>query len=362
MRVVIAGGGTAGHIEPALALADALRADDPDTRITALGTERGLETRLVPERGYPLELIPAVPLPRRITPALFAVPGRLVRAVRATAQVLDRCEADVVVGFGGYVALPAYLAARRRKIAIVVHEANARPGLANRIGARLTSHVAVATAVIALPHATTVGIPVRNEISELDRMHLRAEARAHFTLQPDKPTLLVFGGSQGARRLNDAVVGAARTLLDAGAQILHATGPANLEAVRAATAEIGPGYVAVDYIERMALAYSAADLAVTRAGALTCAEVSAVGLPACFVPLPHGNGEQRLNARPIVTAGGGVLIDDAALTAAHLAEVVVPLLGDGQRLAAMGAAAAGVGHRGAADALAALVRAAVTRR
>jgi UDP-N-acetylglucosamine--N-acetylmuramyl-(pentapeptide) pyrophosphoryl-undecaprenol N-acetylglucosamine transferase len=137
--VVIAGGGTGGHIYPAMALADALRRADPDIKITCLGTERGLETRLIPARGYDLELIPPVPLPRSLTPALLSVPGRMAGAVSAAAAVLDRVQASVLVGFGGYVATPGYLAARRRRVPIVVHEANPRPGLANRIGARLTT-------------------------------------------------------------------------------------------------------------------------------------------------------------------------------------------------------------------------------
>src|SRR5215472_1459358 len=141
VSVVIAGGGTGGHIEPALALADALRRTDPETAITCLGTERGLETRLVPMRGYDLALIPPVPLPRKITPSLLSVPARMLGAISEAGKVLERTRADVLVGFGGYVATPAYLAARRRKLPIVVHEANSMPGLANRIGARLTTHV-----------------------------------------------------------------------------------------------------------------------------------------------------------------------------------------------------------------------------
>ncbi|HEY4703233.1 MAG TPA: glycosyltransferase, partial [Streptosporangiaceae bacterium] len=140
MRVVLAGGGSAGHIEPALAVADALRQADPRAMIICLGTERGLETRLVPMRGYELAMIPAVPLPRSVTPRLLAVPGKLAGAVSTAAGVLDRMKADVVVGFGGYVATPGYLAARRRHVPIVVHEANPRPGLANKLGARLTEH------------------------------------------------------------------------------------------------------------------------------------------------------------------------------------------------------------------------------
>src|SRR5262249_47870261 len=144
--VVIAGGGTGGHIEPAMALADALRRIHPQVRITCLGTERGLETKVIPARGYALDLIPAVPLPRSLTPELLRVPGRLAGAIGAAADVLDRAEASVLVGFGGYVATPGYLAARRRRVPIVVHEANPRPGLANRIGARLTTHVFVGQA------------------------------------------------------------------------------------------------------------------------------------------------------------------------------------------------------------------------
>src|ERR1700729_2865526 len=135
MSVVIAGGGTGGHIEPALALADALREADPEILITCLGTERGLETRLVPARGYDLALIPPVPLPRSLTPQLLSVPSRMAASVGAAVKILDRTRAQVLVGFGGYVATPGYLAARRRKVPIVVHEANPKPGLADPLGA-----------------------------------------------------------------------------------------------------------------------------------------------------------------------------------------------------------------------------------
>ena len=170
MSVVLAGGGTAGHIEPALAVADALRRMDPRIPLTCLGTERGLETRLVPMRGYDLALIPPVPLPRKPTAELLSVPGRLAHAVRTAGNILDRTRALVVVGFGGYVATPAYLAARRRRIPIVVHDANVRAGLANRIGALFTRHVFTAHPGTKLPHATCVGIPIRKEISGLNRL------------------------------------------------------------------------------------------------------------------------------------------------------------------------------------------------
>lgn len=227
MHVVLAGGGTAGHIEPALALADALRRQDPTVGITALGTERGLETRLVPERGYDLALIPAVPLPRKPTPELITVPGRLRGTIKAAEQILERTKADCVVGFGGYVALPGYLAAKRLGVPIVVHEANARPGLANKIGSRYAAQVAVSTPDSKLRDARYIGIPLRRSIATLDRAAVRPEARAAFGLDPSLPTLLVSGGSQGARHLNEVIERVAPYLQQAGIQVLHAVGPKN---------------------------------------------------------------------------------------------------------------------------------------
>ncbi|GAB2654351.1 undecaprenyldiphospho-muramoylpentapeptide beta-N-acetylglucosaminyltransferase [Prescottella soli] len=363
LSVVVAGGGTAGHIEPAMAVADAIRALDPSAVVSALGTERGLETKLVPERGYPLELIPPVPLPRKPTMDLLRLPGRIRRSVAATREVLDRTNADVIVGFGGYVALPAYLAAgsglfgRRRKIPIVIHEANASAGIANKIGARRARRVLAAVAGSGVAargreDAEIIGIPVRSSITGLDRAALRAKAREHFGLPAEGPVLLVFGGSQGARSLNEAVVGAAPKLAAAGISVLHAYGPKN--SVDVASDPAAP-YVAVPYLTRMDLAYSAADAVICRSGAMTVAEVSAVGLPAVYVPLPHGNGEQELNARPVVAAGGGMIVADADLTPQYVSDTVVPLLGDRARLDEMGRGAAGAGHRGAADAVAQIV-------
>lgn len=354
LSVVLAGGGTAGHVEPALAVADALTALRPGIRITALGTARGLETSLVPDRGYDLELVTPVPLPRKLNADLLRLPWRIRQSIRETAAVLDKVAADVVVGFGGYVAVPAYLAARRRGVPVVVHEANARAGLANRLGARRARRVLAAVPDSGLAGAEVVGMPLRASITGLDRLALRKEARAHFGFAGDARVLLVFGGSQGAASINRAVSGAAADLAAAGISVLHAHGPKN-------TLELptpGPGdppYVAVPYLTRMDLAYAAADLAICRSGAMTVAEVSAVGLPAVYVPLPIGNGEQRLNALPVVEAGGGVLIDDAGLTPEFIAGEVVRLLTDGPSLAAMTAAAVKVGHRDAARRVAEVV-------
>jgi UDP-N-acetylglucosamine--N-acetylmuramyl-(pentapeptide) pyrophosphoryl-undecaprenol N-acetylglucosamine transferase len=352
MRVMLAGGGSAGHIEPALALADALRRIDPGAEITCLGTERGLETRLIPLRGYKLELIPAVPMPRSITPKLLTVPGRLAGAVNAAAAALDRTGAQVLVGFGGYVATPAYLAARRRGVPIVVHEANPKPGLANRLGARFTTHVFTGHPDAQLRNAKYLGIPIRREIAELDRLGLGDKARAHFGLRPDLPVLLVTGGSQGARSINAAVFGAAGWLRDAGVQVLHIIGPRNGHDApvteKGAAGAGGVPYVASPYIDRMDLAYAAADFALCRAGAMTCAELTAVGLPAAYVPLPIGNGEQRLNALPIVQHGGGMLVADAELTPEWIRDTLLPVLVNIDQVADMSEAAASLG-RGDAD-------------
>jgi UDP-N-acetylglucosamine--N-acetylmuramyl-(pentapeptide) pyrophosphoryl-undecaprenol N-acetylglucosamine transferase len=342
MRVLLAGGGSAGHIEPALALADALRRIDPGTEVTCLGTERGLETRLIPLRGYPLELIPAVPMPRVVTPRLLTVPSRLAGAVNAAAAVLDRTRAQVLVGFGGYVATPAYLAARRRKVPIVVHEANPRPGLANKIGARFTTHVFTGHPDAVLRNATYIGIPIRREIAGLDRLAVGDKARSHFGLRPDLPVLLVTGGSQGARTLNSAAFGAAPWLREAGVQVLHIIGPRN--GADAPAASTGVPYVATTFIDRMDLAYAAADFVLCRAGAMTCAELTAVGLPAAYVPLPIGNGEQRLNALPIVQHGGGMLVADDELTADWIRDTLLPVLVNIDQVADMSEAAASLGR------------------
>ncbi len=352
----MAGGGTAGHTSPLLATADALRRLDAGCEVTALGTPRGLEVRVVPEAGYPLELVPPVPLPRRPSADLLRVPGRLRAARDAALEVVDRVRPDVVVGFGGYVSVPAYLAARRRGLPLVVHEGNALPGVANKLGARLTTHVATSFPDTALRHARYVGLPIRRMISTLDRAARREEARTFFGLDPSLPTLLVTGGSQGARRLNQTLSAAQPVLAQAGVQVLHVAGPQGSAEVAMVPGQ--PAYSVVPYVDRMDLAYAAADLVVCRSGANTVTEVAAVGLPAVFVPLPIGNGEQALNARGVVAAGGGLMVDDAALTSEWVAATLPGLLHDTERLATMSRAAAGLIRRDADEQLAQMVLAA----
>jgi UDP-N-acetylglucosamine--N-acetylmuramyl-(pentapeptide) pyrophosphoryl-undecaprenol N-acetylglucosamine transferase len=343
--VVIAGGGTAGHIEPALAFADAVVRLAPGARITALGTERGLDSTLIPARGYPLELIPPVPLPRRPSADLLRLPGRVRGAVGRVREVLTAVQADLVVGFGGYVALPAYLGARGR-VPIVVHEANARAGLANKVGARFAEKVAAAVPGSGLADAEVIGIPLRRSVTTLDRHGLRLRARQLFGLPRAEPVLLVFGGSQGARTLNTALAAALPRLRSSGIAVLHAYGKNGTPAASM------PGYVALPYIEQMHMAYAAADAVLGRCGAMTVAEVSAVGLPALYVPLPHGNGEQELNARPVVRAGGGLLVADEDLTGERVVAELLPLLTSPRRLVEMGRAARASGHAHADERLA----------
>ncbi|NUR24255.1 MAG: UDP-N-acetylglucosamine--N-acetylmuramyl-(pentapeptide) pyrophosphoryl-undecaprenol N-acetylglucosamine transferase, partial [Catenulispora sp.] len=315
--VVLAGGGTGGHIYPLLAFADCLRRHDPAIQITCLGTPKGLETDLIPRAGYDLRHIPAYQLPRSVNMDLVRTPDRMWRSSRAARAILDEVDAQVVVGFGGYVSVPAYLAAWRRHTPTVIHEVNVPPGVANKLGMRFTKNVAVG-----FPHqieqsevlkeATLVGVPLRRTITSIDRPAMRHVARKHFGLDIERPTLLVFGASQGARSINLAMAGAARTITDAGVQVLHVIGARN-EDVAIPTGLSAP-YVTVKFINEMELAYAAADFALVRGGAITVAETSALGVPAVYVPLPYGNGEQRRNALPVVQAGGGLIVDDAELS------------------------------------------------
>lgn len=346
--VVLAGGGTGGHIYPLLAFADCLRRHDPDIRITCLGTPRGLETELIPAAGYDLRHIPAYQLPRSVNMNLLRTPDRMYRSTKAARAVMDEVQADAVVGFGGYVSVPAYLAAWRRHTPIVIHEVNVPAGIANKLGMRFTDNVAVGfphqpRQDEALRDATVVGVPLRQSIATVDRVALREQARAYFGLDPHRPTLFVFGASQGARSINLAVAASAKALTSAGVQVLHVIGARNEDFD--VPSGLDAPYVRVKFINEMQLGYAAADLALCRGGAITCAETAALGVPAIYVPLPYGNGEQRRNALPVVEAGGGLIVDDAELTPQWIEQNVLPLVTDSSRLATMGYAAAAYGRR-----------------
>ncbi|MEH0110137.1 undecaprenyldiphospho-muramoylpentapeptide beta-N-acetylglucosaminyltransferase [Tersicoccus sp. MR15.9] len=353
--IVLGGGGTAGHVSPLLAIADAIRATRPDADLVAVGTPTGMETRLVPAAGYRLATIERVPMPRSLSADLLRLPTRLAKAVRQAGEILDRAHADAVVGVGGYVCTPLYLAARRRGVPIVIHEANVTAGLANRVGARFATTVATAFSQTKLPHAKLVGMPMNRAIADLDRSAARAAARARFGIDPDARLLAVTGGSSGAASLNRALIAALPALAEAGISVLHVTG-------RGKRMESAPGvpvtaehYTQVEYVDGMADLYAAADLLVARAGAGTVSEVAAVGLPAVFVPLPHGNGEQALNARFLVDAGAALIVRDPEFTADWIGAHVPELLHDDARLSGMAAAAAERGIRDADRTMAALV-------
>ncbi|MFE1645343.1 glycosyltransferase [Microbacterium sp. P01] len=355
---LLAGGGTAGHVNPLLAVADGLRARDAAASVLVLGTREGLEARLVPLRGYELLFVDKVPFPRRPDRAAAAFPTRFRRAVAQVRAHIRTHDVDVVVGFGGYASAPAYVAAAREGVPFVVHEANARPGLANVLGARRAAAVGVAFAGTPLRRGEVVGMPLRREIVDLDATTLRSEAARYFGLDAARSTLLVFGGSLGAQRLNDALADSWQDVLDAGWQLLHVTGQ------RSETADPGvAGYALRRYVDRMDLAFALADLIVSRSGAATVSEISALGIPAVYVPYAVGNGEQALNASSAVRGGAARLISDADFTAERVRSEIVPLLGDRAALDGMRAAAASVGSRtGTENVLTLIDRAAASRR
>lgn len=347
LRAVLAGGGTAGHVSPMIAVARALQRLSPESQVSMIGTPVGLETRLVPGAGYELDTIEKVPMPRRPSADVLRFPGRFRRAVDEAAQILRRREAQVVLGVGGYVCTPVYLAAKRLDIPVLVHEANTRPGLANRIGNRTSVFTGVAFEGTPLKRSQWVGMPMSREISQLDRAASRTEAREELDLDPERTTVVVTGGSSGAASLNNAVAASLPDLLGSGAQVLHLTGRGKALEDSPGSLRARDGYHQREYLDGMQLAYAAADLLIARAGAATVCEVAAVSLPTVFVPLPVGNGEQELNARDLVDAGGALLVKDEHLTRDWIRRNVIPLLEDPTLLADMQRR---TGRRGITDA------------
>ncbi|MET3921880.1 undecaprenyldiphospho-muramoylpentapeptide beta-N-acetylglucosaminyltransferase [Arthrobacter sp. UYEF20] len=358
LSVVLAGGGTAGHISPLLAIANAVREARPGARLLAVGTPNGMEARLVPAAGLDLATISRVPFPRKPSLDLLRLPGRLAGAVKQAGVILDEAQADVLVGVGGYVCTPMYLAAWRRKIPIVIHEANTRPGLANRVGARLGATVAVSFDGTRLPGAVHVGMPMRREISGLDRAAATAAARTALGLDPRQPALIVTGGSSGAQSINRTIAASVGALAEAGIQTLHITGRGKSVHDADGKPLAARGYRQVEFVDGMESVYAAAGLLLARAGAATVCEAAAVGVPAVFVPLPIGNGEQALNAAGLVAAGGALIVADSAFTPEWVRQNLIPLLLDGDRLARMAASSGQLGIRNADRRVADLVLAA----
>ena len=325
MKIVLAGAGTAGHIEPALAVADAWRKEFPSSQFEFVGTSAGLENTLVPAAGYKLTEIPKVTLPRSLKPNGLLAPFRFGQALAKSRQIVKG--AECVIGFGGYVSAPIYLAAAMRRIPFVIHEANAVPGWANRFGAFLGGTMAVGKPVKdgKFKSAEVVGLPLKPAISaaldmaKSDWPTARSSAKAKLGIKSGKPLLLIMGGSQGSAAIN-SIVASSLSALMVDFEILHSVGGKN--PLPMAT----EGYRPVSYIEDMATAYLAADLIIARSGAITCAEVNALGRFAVFVPLAIGNGEQARNADFLVTQGRAVLVPQVEFNAEWLTRNVANLL------------------------------------
>lgn len=411
IHIVLAGGGTAGHVNPLLAVADAIRAIEPQSQISVIGTSVGLERDLVPQAGYELDTIAKVPFPRRPNAAALRFPRDWHRETRKVRDILRRRQAKVVAGFGGYASAPVYSCAHRLGLPVVIHEQNARSGMANRLGSRWATFIGTAYDGTGLKtgrggEIKRVGLPLRPQIAALcaslerDRGETRRACAARLGLDPERPIVVVTGGSLGAANLNRAVAGAAAQLLPH-TQIVHLTGRGKLDEVRdLVSSAVGPqalsdlhvgeagesvvvnsagtastartastavatgdagttpasahdgDYRVAEYLERIDLAFGCADLVICRSGAGSVSELAALGLPAVYVPLPIGNGEQRFNAQPVVDAGGGLMVDDHDFTTSWVREHVAGLLADHARLDAMGRATWGYGIRDAAEVMA----------
>ncbi|HOJ20202.1 MAG TPA: undecaprenyldiphospho-muramoylpentapeptide beta-N-acetylglucosaminyltransferase [Armatimonadota bacterium] len=326
MKIFLTGGGTGGHVCPAIAIAEALK--QAGHEVLFVGTRGGLEARAVPAAGYPIVHLPSRPVSRKLSPDALLSLAVTGAGVVAAARLLARERPNAIASTGGYAGAALGFAAAILRVPALLFEPNAIPGRTTLLLSRWARRIAVAYAECgprfgaqAEARVVLTGTPVRPDIGGGDPV----AAREAFGLDPNRPTLLVVGGSAGARSINNAVIAAAPALLDAGAQILHQTGRANIEGVKAATAHLaGRGYVPVDYLENMGTAYAAADLILCRSGASTIAEVTTCGLPAVMVPYPYAVGDhQTYNARALADAGAGRIIPDRELTPEGLADAVL---------------------------------------
>ncbi|MFF4186525.1 glycosyltransferase [Streptomyces sp. NPDC001691] len=361
LSVVIGAGGTGGHIYPGLALAEALRRAVPDAVISFVGTTRGLEGELIPGAGHLLHTVDMIPFDPSLGAKRYLLPAALLKSGAQCRAILKAQGAQVAVGMGGYPSAPVIVGARMAGLPSLIHESNAVPGRANQFAARLTPNIAVAfdrsrAHLSGGQDAVTTGMPIAASLAALDRPTMRAGARRALGVPPGARLVLVNGGSLGAARLTAAAIGLAHRWRDrTDVHLLIKTGPARLGDTELQLAGL-PGARAVPYLDRMDLAYAAADLVVCRAGSATVAELAATGVPAVLVPYPHAPGDhQTHNARVLSDAGAGLLVPDAETTAFRLAGLIEPLLADPARLAAMSCAADPGNHARAADLLAAKV-------
>ena len=354
---LLTGGGTAGHVNPLLSVAAALLEKDGTNKVFVLGTSSGLEARLVPDAGLPLLIIEKIPFPRKPDLKVLVFPFRFLAAVRKVKGYIKQHNIDVVVGFGGYVSAPAYLAAKHAKIPLVIHEGNALPGIANKFGNRFASAAGKAFRSSDLTNSEFVGMPIRTAITQLAKNKDSMAARKFFGLKPDTTTLLVTGGSLGAKSINETIDKSRAVMKAAGIQILHIIGgTSDLPEISE------PEYRRIRYVDQMELAIAASDFAVSRAGAATVSEFSAVGLPALYIPYAVGNGEQKFNLLDVLAAGGAVTVSDKEFDEQYVRSTLIPLISDSKKLALMSEAAKQAGVLDGTERFVALIEEVLSRR
>jgi UDP-N-acetylglucosamine--N-acetylmuramyl-(pentapeptide) pyrophosphoryl-undecaprenol N-acetylglucosamine transferase len=357
VRVMIAGGGTAGHVNPALAVAGALGSD-----VVFLGTRRGSEARLVPAAGWPLETLEVRGFDRSRPWSIVRTAGVAARAVFMARRLLSSQRPDVLLGMGGYVSLPACIAARSLRIPVALHEQNIVLGLANRTCKPLARRIAVSfeeTLAKVGRKGVYTGNPVRPAFVDADIAAARERGLEAFELEADRKTLLVFGGSQGAKRINDASAGLADVWRDSGdRQVLHISGPDHADRIRSLTERSGKlVYRVVAYVDDMVAAYAVADLVLCRGGATTVSELGVTGAPSIIVPYPyHRDRQQERHGAVLKRAGAAVMVPDESATTARIAEIADRLLDDDDARAQMRAAALELGRPDAAGQVAALLK------
>jgi len=349
---VLAGGGTGGHLYPALSIAHALRQSPGPCAPVFIGTHAGLEARVVPEQGFEFHAVRSRKISRSLSPGAALSAAAIAWGAAQAALLLRRLAPVAVIGTGGYASAGVLLAAVLQRIPTLIHEQNSLPGRTNRFLARWVRMVALTfpESAAAFPAGKTLvtGLPVRPEIALGDRRR----GYERFGLNPEQLTLLVLGGSLGARSLNRAVAEALPLWSNSGLQILHQVGRGNWEEHRAALGEAPPWYHPVPYMEAMGDAYAVADLVCCRAGGSTLAEISLVGRPALLVPYPHAHADhQTRNARSVAGAGAAVLLPDAELSGQRLASDANALIAQPARRAEMARASRSLGRPGAADAI-----------
>jgi UDP-N-acetylglucosamine--N-acetylmuramyl-(pentapeptide) pyrophosphoryl-undecaprenol N-acetylglucosamine transferase len=356
MRVIIAGGGTGGHVIPALAIAQQLKKQFA-AEVLFIGTARGIETRLVPQAGFPLELIKVGALKNVSLLTRAKTMFDLPRALWASGRMLSDFDPDVVIGVGGYASGPAMLAAIRRRIPTLAFEPNVVPGFANRLVARWVSAAAVHFEETCeyFPNCRVTGVPVRQAFFEIQSPPLLSR----------RPTLLVFGGSQGARAINQAMIeslGGLRQRIP-GIHIIHQTGQSDYDRVLAAYQQSGISGEVHKFIDDMPGTFARADLLVCRSGASTVGEITAAGKPAIFVPFPRATDDhQNVNARALERAGAAVVVEESNLGAAYLVDTISALLADPNRLQSMSAAAKSLAHPKALEEIADMVKSLATQQ